>query len=90
MVRFNSFPLPHGWTGPITTVQVTTQAGASIFAAPEHQMPQIAEAMKKNTVRDFRVERIRKRQADMAERREVAEMAANYVFSNSELAALRS
>jgi hypothetical protein len=55
---------------------VTTQAGASIFAAPEHQMPQIAEAMKKNTVRDFRVERIRKRQADMAERREVAEMAA--------------
>ena len=53
-------------------------------------MPQIAEAMKKNTIRDFRVERIRKRQADMAERREVAEMAANYVFSNSELEALRS
>merc|ERR1712182_145962 len=51
-------------------------ASASIFASPEHQMPQIAEAMKKNTIRDFRVERIRKRQSDMAERREVAEIAA--------------
>ena len=42
-----------------------------MFSVPEHQLPQTAEAMKKNTIRDFRIERIRKRQMDMAERREV-------------------
>jgi len=55
---------------------ITTQAAASMFSVPEHQLPQTAERMKTNTVRDFRIERIRKRQMDMAERREVAEMAA--------------
>merc|ERR1719456_1949513 len=63
-------------TEPLEQRFITTQAAASMFSVPEHQLPQTAEAMKKNTVRDFRIERIRKRQMDMAERREVAEMAA--------------
>ena len=49
----------------------SARPGRSMFSVPEHQLPQTAEAMKKNTVRDFRIERIRKRQMDMAERREV-------------------
>jgi len=54
----------------------TTSSMANVFSNPDYQNPQINETMKKNCQRDFKLERIRKRQCDMAERREVAEMAA--------------
>jgi len=47
-----------------------------MLGVPDNATPQVYDELRKNAQRDFKLERIRKRQADFAERREVAEMAA--------------
>lgn len=54
----------------------TTQSMAQVWSVPDVHSPQRTDEMKRNATRDFRLERIRKRQGDMAERRELAEVAA--------------
>lgn len=54
----------------------TTYAASCMFSTPDFRTPQTSEELRKNAVRDYKIERIRKRQADFAERREIAEMAA--------------
>mmetsp|Transcript_119180 Transcript_119180/g.222814 ORF Transcript_119180/g.222814 Transcript_119180/m.222814 type:complete len:1036 (+) Transcript_119180:67-3174(+) len=54
----------------------TTNNVHSIFAVPDHRNPQVEDAMKKHARSEFRVERIRQRQREFAERCEVANEAA--------------
>eukprot|EP00930_Biecheleria_cincta_P042743 TRINITY_DN29411_c0_g1_i1.p1 TRINITY_DN29411_c0_g1~~TRINITY_DN29411_c0_g1_i1.p1 ORF type:complete len:1064 (-),score=208.46 TRINITY_DN29411_c0_g1_i1:53-2995(-) len=54
----------------------TTNNAMSLFATPDHQNPQAEDTMRKHARNEFRVERIRARQRDFAERCWAANEAA--------------
>mmetsp|Transcript_24213 Transcript_24213/g.43816 ORF Transcript_24213/g.43816 Transcript_24213/m.43816 type:complete len:1047 (+) Transcript_24213:120-3260(+) len=54
----------------------TTNNTMSLFSAPDHRQPQAEDTIRKHAQREFRVERIRSRQRDFAERCWAANEAA--------------
>jgi len=67
-------PLSHSYLGESERFKTTNNVH-SIFSSPDHTVPQHEDAMKKHARNEFRVERIRNRQQEFAERCEAAEEA---------------